>query len=89
MPRKTMENIERWVEAALRETLGGSISGSDSLTATYERNAGHYERVRVEAPGLEIPPDERFSAEIEGMTVEFQALETDGSDGHLLRVKVS
>ncbi|MFB6153115.1 MAG: hypothetical protein ABEJ27_02575 [Halodesulfurarchaeum sp.] len=89
MPRKTKANIERWVEAAVPEALEETGASPDSVTATYEQNAGHYERVSVAAPNLDIPPDEHFSATVEGMTIEFQALESEGGDEQPLRVKVS
>lgn len=89
MHRKTPDTIATWVAEAVGETI--PIEGPSStvtISASFEGNAGDYQRVRVSASGLEIPPDERFSAEIDDRTIQFMALEDRGDGEYLLRVKV-
>lgn len=89
MVPKTPENIATWVAEAVGETI--PIEGDTStvtISASFEGNAGDYQRVRVQAPDLSIPPEERFSATVADRTIQFQVLEDRGDGEFILRVKV-
>ena len=89
MVPKTPENIATWVAEAVGETI--SIEGDSStvtISASFEGNAGDYQRVRVSAPDLSIPHDERFAADIADRKIQFQVLEDRGDGEYLLRVRI-
>lgn len=89
MVPKTPESIATWVAEAVGDAV--PIEGEEStvtITASFEANAGDYQRVSVRSDGLEIPPDERFSATVDGRQIQFMALEDRGDGEYLLRVKV-
>jgi len=89
MPPKTESNIATWVAQAVGETVPiEGESASVTVSARYDGNAGDYERVVVRADGLEIPPEERFSATVADHEIQFMALESRGDGEYLLRVKV-
>lgn len=89
MVPKTPENVATWVAEAVGETI--PIEGDTStvtIAASFEGNAGDYHRVRVRAPGLSIPPEERFAATVADRQVHFQVIEDRGEGEYLLRVRV-
>ncbi len=89
MPPKTKANIATWVATAVGETSHIEGPGSRvNVSARYVANAGDYETVLVQAEGLSIPLDERFSATVDDREIQFMALEERGDGQYLLRVKV-
>lgn len=88
MARKIPENIATWVAEAVGAATPIEGDGPVSIRASYEGNAGDYQHVRVEADDLDIPLDERFSADVDDRKIQFMALESLGPGEYLLRVTV-
>lgn len=89
MARKSKDAIAGWVAQAVGETI--SIEGPDdevTVSARWEANEGDYQRVSVRAPDLEIPAEERFTAEVADRTIQFMVLESLGEGEYLLRVRI-
>ena len=90
MVRKTPANIEAWVAEAIRAQFDLEVddAGSPTVQTDYDHNAGDYEIVRARFPDLVIEDGTKYSQPLNGRTIRFSVLESEGDGAYRLRVRL-